>query len=65
MSASHTFSRLVIAAADDAFAVGAERHAADPARVSLEGEEFLALVGVPHLHRLVIAAAERCVCRRG
>ena len=53
MSASHTFTVLSCAAADDAFAVGAERHAADIACVSLEGENFGALVRVPHLHRLV------------
>ena len=57
MSASHTFTVPVLAAGDDAFAVGAERHAGDPARVSLEGEEFLALVGVPHLHRACPRAA--------
>ena len=34
--------RLVLAAGDDAFAVGAERHAADRAGVSLEGEDLLA-----------------------
>src|SRR3989442_10688511 len=40
--------RLVIsAAADDALAVGADRHAGDPARVSREGEYLLAGVRVP------------------
>ena len=33
----------VIAAGDDAFAVGAERHAAHVACVPLEGEKFLAI----------------------
>ncbi len=36
-------------------AVGAERHALDPAGVPLEGEGFLAGRGVPHLHRLIVA----------
>ena len=40
---------LVLAAGDDASAVGAERHAPHPACVPLEGEEFLARLGVPHL----------------
>src|SRR5258708_7302066 len=34
--------RTVPAAADDAFAIGADRHAPDMVRVTLEGEEFLA-----------------------
>ena len=41
--------RPVIAAADDLFAVVAERHAADLTRVSLEREDDLTRVRVPHL----------------
>src|SRR4029077_10370936 len=48
---------LVLAAADDAFAIGAERHAAHDVRVSRERADLLALVRGPHLHRLVSAAA--------
>src|SRR5205814_1150916 len=36
-------------AGDEAFAVGAERHATHPVCVPLEGKEFLARPGVPHL----------------
>src|SRR5262249_6982139 len=43
---------------DEALAVGAKGHAGHSARVPLEGEELLALVCIPHLHRLVPTAAE-------
>ena len=56
---------LSMTAADDPLAVGAEGHAVTPAGVPLEREHFLAGGRVPHLHRLVLAAARRCVCRRG
>ena len=58
MSASHTFSVLSAAAADDAFAIRAERHAQDSVRVPLEGEDLLSLVCIPYLHRLVRSAAD-------
>ena len=54
-SASHTLTVPSRSAGDDAFAVGAERHAPDRGRVPLEGEEFLARPGVPHL-RLALRA---------
>ena len=43
VSASHTFTVWLVELAtdaDDAFAVGAERHAGDLVRVSLEREQF-------------------------
>ena len=46
-------------AADQAFAVGAEGHAVDLAGVPLEGESFLAGLGVPHLDGVVLAAADQ------
>ena len=58
VAASQTFTVLSLLPRDDAFAVGAERHADDSVGVPLEGEDFLARVGVPDLHRLVPAAAE-------
>ena len=44
-----------VPAADDAFAVGAERHADNPARVSLERQDFLARVGIPQLELPAVA----------
>src|SRR5205823_2125299 len=49
---------LVLAAGEDAAAVGAERHAADSGRVSREGEQLEAAVSVPHLQGVVSAARE-------
>ena len=60
MAASHTFA-VPDAARDDAFAVGAERHAAHTPLVSLQDEALLALLGVPHLcfTRLRLGMARR------
>ena len=58
VSASHTFAVLVPTSGDDAFAVGAERHAADKVCVPLEGEDFLARAGIPHLRRPAITAGD-------
>src|SRR5262249_40441076 len=58
--------RPVLAAADDAFAVGTERHAVHNVKgpqplhrvgMPLEGDDLCALVRIPDLHRPVLAAA--------
>ena len=48
--------RAVPAGGGDAAAVGAERHAADTARVPAQGEHLLAGGGVPELHRRTVLA---------
>src|SRR5262245_46977417 len=53
--------RAVLAAAGEAPAVGAERHASDLGRVACEGEHFLALGRVPDSHRAVLAAADEAL----
>ena len=65
VAASHTFTVLSPAGGGEPLAVGAERHARDRAGVPLEGEDFLAGRGVPHLHRLVTDWRRRAACRRG
>ena len=57
MSGVPDLHRLVVAPADDAFAVGAERHADDMAGVPLEGEDFLARVARPRPSRVLSSAA--------
>ena len=51
--ASQIFTVPPSSRAGQAVAVRAEGHAVDRAAVPLEGEEFLAGLGIPHLHRLV------------
>ena len=54
--ASHTFTVSIVARRRQPFAVRAKRHAIDPNAVSFQRERLLTGRGVPHLHRLIIAA---------
>ena len=63
---SHT--RTVLSQLPEAMrlAVGAERHAGHRVRVAGQRRaDRLAGVGVPHPHRLVVAAGDDAACRRG
>ena len=46
--------RFVPRGAGEPFAIRAECHARDTLRMPLYGEEFLAGLGIPHLHRVVL-----------
>ena len=56
VSASHTFTVLSEAGADEALAVGAEGHAVNHGRVSLEGEDLLAPSSASHTFTVLSSA---------
>ena len=65
MSASHTFTVLSALPVTMRLPSGLNATLDTQLVCPLRERSLLARVGVPHLHRLVRAAAERCVCRRG
>jgi hypothetical protein len=54
----------ITATGDDAFTVGTVGHAGNPLHVTREGVEFLALIGVPYLQRLVCATGNDAIAVR-